>query len=513
MQIRGAPHFALVFWSAVAFGQTISDHPDFSLPSPSEPWSIDGPALTSPLLPVVPASTPDDRRRLRMPESERDIPRRQTSTSGPSQAGALSLSTIDLALPVVPAYTTASRAALRTAPDRPPVPIAFQRSPLRNVTLANEDLGYTFRTPYGGDFHATLSLGLQTELRYNDNINGAPENRAIADTIFDLTPLIRLNLGERPSRRAEDRLESEYYLEFLYTPISHWLLERASSQWLNRFSGDVGRATERSQITLHLEYEDNIGSGSERSPEEISTILQITPRFEYNLSAKTLLYVSGNYLRNIVESPDSNYSDYSIDFGFSVETSVKTTIGLGAEFGHIDFDAEPFGTQDYQQVYGAWTWRPTSDLTLYSRAGVEVREFDRDTPRNNLITPVALATLRWDPNDRTSVDLSFRVRNEPSIVETGTLFQEVSFGLDVRHDLAYNLYVRGETQIIRREYESGNRELQWTVRPALGYRTASSSIFDSVNFELFYEYRYLYGDSDDFSYERNQVGIQATVYF
>ena len=171
-----------------------------------------------------------------------------------------------------------------------------------------------------------------------------------------------------------------------------------------------------------------------------------------------------------------------------------------------------FSTQDYGQVYLAWTWKPTLKVTFQTRIGAELREY-ADHSKPNVITPVTNTVLNWRPNDRTTVALALRVRNQPSVSDTGTLFQEIRFAGEFRHELGWKLYLGGETSIDHRGYDSGQATMDVVFRAALGYHTEVGRLFDSLNIEAYYQHQKTYSNQPGETFDRNYFGIQSTLYF
>jgi hypothetical protein len=393
-------------------------------------------------------------------------------------------------------------------------PVALQRHPLRNIEPFREYRPFTLRMPGETGVAAQISAGFQTDVRYNDNINSAPAGMAVGDAIVDWTPIIQLNIGDPAGERPEGSLDSTYYLEVQYLPTIHERLNAGTTRTLQRLIGEAGRANAILRTAVRFEYDENLfGASGESSQEDTFTILEVSPIIEYNLSAKTTLYAEGTFRRVTLQPGTGNRTAYILDTGFDCATSVKTTIGLGSEVGHIQFDQQASGAQDYQQGYVSWAWRPTAKIGFQTRVGAELRHFKTEISKPDRISPIVTATLNWQASDSTRVNAGFRVRNQPSVVLAGGLFQEIRLGADVTHDLAYNLYIRGEAEVIRRNYDNGLSQIEWTLRPALGYRTKQSKVLDSLTVELYYEFRGHHANLGNSDFQRNMFGVQTTAYF
>lgn len=358
-----------------------------------------------------------------------------------------------------------------------------------------------------------VSAALQTEFRYDDNLTDLPRPRAIAGTIAEYTPSLQLRIGGTPGVRDEHSVESDYYLQAQYLPTIYERLDAGTARTLQRTIWQAGRATALSIADVRLEYDQNLlGASDSDSPEDTYTLLEISPTLIYFPSAKTSLHAQGFYRRITIQDSTTDRNEYVFDAGIDCETSVKATIGVGTELGYIHFDNSEFAAQTYQQCYLAWTWRPTLKVTFQTRIGGEVREFANGS-KSDRVTPVTNTVLNWRPDERTSVDFGLRVRNQPSVSETGALFQEIRAAADYRREIGWHLYFRGELYLDHRDYDSGETALDTVFRPAIGYHTDVGRLFDSLNIELYYQRQHTCSNQRDSSYDRNMLGLQSTIYF
>lgn len=398
---------------------------------------------------------------------------------------------------------------------RPPeTPVAFQRHPGRNLALRDGDAVFTFRTTSYADVLAQVSIGLETDTRHTDNLTNAPRSRAIGEGIMDLRPVVQLNLGSPPIGAAADSLRSEYYLQFRYSPTQQTLFDAGTSRMLQRLTGEIGMATPVFLSAVRFEYDENIfavrGDGT---VEDTSTVTEVSPVVECSLNAKTAFRVEGSWRRIVAQTSANNRSEYVLDVGIATAITPKTTIGAGSEFGHIPFDQPQFGAQDYQQAYASMIWHASPTIRFQTRAGVEMREFDRPVPKPARVTPVASMILNWSPNGNTQVNAGFRVQNQPSVSKAGATFQEIRFGTDGRYLMGRNYYVSGEVAIIQRSYDSGIREFETGVRPALGFHSDRGRLFDIMNVEIYYQFRRVDSNQPGADRDRNLFGFKTTIYF
>ncbi len=389
----------------------------------------------------------------------------------------------------------------------------IRRQHLRGLAGSERTDTFTIRTTDGAAVLAQLSLGLQVQIQSSDNANSAPAGQARADTIYDFTPIARVIAGGSPGLQPEDSREPEYYLDALYAPTEHRLLQAAQSAFLQHLLVEAGRSTPIVQTGVRLTYDENtFAAGTDSSAEESYALLEVGPVLKYRLSPKTTLGAHSAYRRITLDQPDGNRREGDIDAGFEYEYSPKTTLGLGFEGGHIEFDREDFGTQDYQQGYFSMAWKPTPKLMLRTRTGVERREFQRVAPKPDKISVVSSAAIEWRPSEQARLTATFANYNQPSVTQGGSLFRETRYGLDGSQDIGRSCYLRCEMEYRERAYDTMRYESEVNIRPAIGYRIVSSPLVDSARIEVFYQFRRHWNRSAA-GYDRNQFGVQLTTLF
>ena len=396
----------------------------------------------------------------------------------------------------------------------PETPISLQRHPGRNLNPQDGGPAFTLRSTSDAKVLAQLSIGLQSDIWHTDNLANAPRSQAIGDVIMEWRPILQLDMGSPPAGRAADASSTDYYFKLRYAPTLHMLLDAGTSRTLQRISGEIGRASPVLTSIVRFEYDENIfGARGNNTVEESATFTEVSPLVEYNLSAKTALHAEGTWRRIAPQDSTTQRSEYILETGIACAATVKTTLGAGLEFGHIIFDQALFGVQNYQQLFASAAWQASPKIRFQTRAGVELREFDSPVPKPMRVSPVATAFLNCAPNENTQLNAGFLVRNQPSVSLRGATFQEIRFGMDGRHRLAENFYLRGDAAIIRRAYDSGIREFEAVVRPAFGFHTHTSRLFDSLNIELYYQFRRVDSNRPGSDRDRNIFGIEATLYF
>ncbi len=359
-----------------------------------------------------------------------------------------------------------------------------------------------------------VSLGLQGEVFYTDNIASEPNDRAQGGTVLELSPIIRLDVGDVPLEGSPASRLTEYYGTLLYVPTLHYLVDEDETQHLQHVFSQVGRSTETSHLSLRVDYDERIVSSSDdTSPEDTYTVFEVSPAFDYYLTPKTRLRTRLSWRDITVADGISNRTTWTGEAGLEWAATPKTTLGLGTEVGRLDFEQEEAGRQDYAQLLVVWRWRPTAKLNLYSRAGVERREFDKTPPKGTQFSPVAAAAVQWLATEQTRVSARFRVGNEPSIVENGALFQDIRFGTEVQHDLSTHWYVAGEFQLIGRDYDTGRRETEPATRLTLGFRENPDPSANHLHVELYLHWRQRQRHDEPETADRTQVGLQVTKYF
>ena len=403
-----------------------------------------------------------------------------------------------------------SRAAARP----PETPAYFQRHPGRNLDPREGAAAFTWRSTSDAEVLAKLSIGVQSDIRRTDNVAYAPRSRAIDDAIMEWRPILQFEMGNPPAGRTADASSTDYFFRLRYAPTLRMLLDAGTARTLQRVEGEIGRASPVLTSIVRFEYDENIfGAQGDNTVEESNTVTEVSPMLEYHLSAKTAVRAEGTWRRIAAQESATQRSEHILETGIVCAATAKTTLGTGLEIGHIIFDRALFGIQNYQQAYVSMAWQASQKIRFQTRLGVELREFDAPAPKPMRVSPVATAVLNWTPDDNAQLNAGFLVRNQPSVSLLGATFQEIRFGVDGRRRIAENFYLRGEAAITRRAYDTGARELEAVLRPAFGFHTHTSGIFDSVNVELYYQFRRTDSNQRGADRDRNIFGIESTLYF
>jgi len=365
-----------------------------------------------------------------------------------------------------------------------------------------------------GDVSAQLSVGLQSELFYTDNIKYTANSSAIGATVFELTPIIRLDIGDPQEGAMSSSRLSSYYTGILYVPTVRRLLEDGEQKILQHFFGEIGRLTDITRISLRLDYDERILSSSDdTSLEDTYTLLEASGLLEYHFTPKTMLRSKLTYRDITVEDGLANRLIWIGEEALEWAATAKITIGLGTELGLIQFERAGLGSQNYQQALLLGRWKPTAKLNMSARAGLEWRDFDGGTPKTMQLTPVGAVALQWLATEKTRISTRLRVGNEPSIVQQGALFREYRLGAEMMHDLSSQWYLSGDLQYVRRNYDSGRRESEPVTRLLLGYRESPDRAASRLNVELYVQWRQRKRHGNFEAADRSQVGIQVTKFF
>lgn len=371
---------------------------------------------------------------------------------------------------------------------------------------------YLFGMP--GDA-ARLSLGLQSDIFYTDNIEYDCNNRAVGAAILEISPVVRLDVGDPADGSSVASRPSKYHGGFLWVPTLHHTIEDGTTEYVHHFFSEIERMTEITRISLRLDYDERIlASSDDASPEETFTQLEASTLFEYHFTPKTKLGTKATYRDIVVEDDFSNRRLFLGEAILEWAATAKTSLGVGTEIGHIRFEEEDAGTQDYQQALVIFRWRPTQKLALYSRAGAEWREFEGgSTPRDTRLTPVVAASLQWQMQEKTRVSARASVRNEPSIVEEGALYQEIRFATELEQDLSAHWYASAEVMIVERDYDSGHREIEPGAALAIGFREHPERSQSHLNVELYVQWRERQRSDVAQVADRTQIGLRVTKFF
>ena len=367
-----------------------------------------------------------------------------------------------------------------------------------------------------GDVSAQLALGLQSALLYTDNVDFVTNDRTKSETLFEISPIIKLDLGDPQGViSSPNSRRSEYYASLLYVPTFYYRLDEEMDDYAQHFLGEVGRVNEVSRSVLRLDYDERILTSSENtSPEENYTLLDASALVEYRISPRTLVYGKATYRRISLVPASANRDTWIGEVAGVWDLSPKTRLGLGTEFGHIIFNQPALGTQDYQQAFFTIDWKPTMKLGFTTRTGLERREFNRSPPREMKTSLVTMTALFWQATEKTRISARFRVANSPSVIAQGSLLREIRFGPDIMHDFSLHFYSAAELQVIRRRYDTGRLDWEPTARFAFGYRDDIDKTHNRLNIEFFIQWhRRERSDLNDVDLERTQVGVQVTKFF
>jgi hypothetical protein len=366
------------------------------------------------------------------------------------------------------------------------------------------------------DVAARIAVGVQTTLFYTDNIYFQPPGRTKEETMFEISPVIKLDLGDPQGwLTGTSSRQSEYYASLLYVPTFYYHIGEEVDDYAQHFLGEVGRVNEISRAVLRLEYDERILASSENtSPEENYTLLDASALLERRFATRFTLRGKAGYKQVEVLPETANRSTIMGELSGVWELSPKTKLGLGVEVGHVMFEQGVLGTQDYQQAFFTIDWRPSPKMGFSTRTGLEWREFNRLPARPMKTSIVTQTALYWQPSDKTRFNFVLRVANSPSVLAQGSLFREIRFGPDFTHDFTPHLYTTGEFLIARRRYDSGRLDWEPMGRLALGWREDTDKAHNRLNVELYLQWhRRERSDLANADVQRTQVGVQVTKFF
>ncbi|MFN0080212.1 MAG: outer membrane beta-barrel protein [Prosthecobacter sp.] len=367
-----------------------------------------------------------------------------------------------------------------------------------------------------GDVTARLALGVQSTFFYTDNLYFQTPGRTTGQAMFELSPIIKLDLGDpQGGISGAGSRQSEYYASLLYVPTFFYHLSEDIDDYAQHFLGEIGRVNEVSRSVLRVDYDERLLASSENtSPEENYTLLDASALTEYRITPLTTLRGKASRRSISLTRGTSGRETWIGEAGLVREISPKTKVGINAEVGHIMSEQRALGSQRYQQALISVDWKPTAKLGLTTYIGMEWREFTQVVPRGLMTSFVTNSALNWQATEKTRINLRLRVHNEPSVIAQGSLFRAVRFGSDLTHDFGVHYYTTMETTVTRRQYDSGRRDWEPTVRIVLGYRDDNDKLHNRTNIELFLQWHErLRNDIPNADVMRTQVGVQLTRYF
>lgn len=419
-------------------------------------------------------------------------------------------------LPLPPAgeAVAVTRSSSTRKSANPDADLTVQLRRWQTVASAAGSQPYTWGV--SGDVAARVALGVQSALFFTDNIYFQTPNRAREETMFEISPVIKLDLGDPQAwLNSMPTKQSEYYASLLYVPTFYYHLGEEVDDYAQHFLGEAGRMNEISRVMLRLEYDERLLISSENtSPEENYTLLDASALVERRFATRFTLRGKFGYKQVEVLPATANRSTLTGEIGAVLEISPKTKAGLGAEMGHVMFEQDALGTQDYQQAFFTLDWRPTPKIGLTTRTGLEWRQFNRLPSRPAKTSIVTQTGFFWQPSDKTRFNLFLRVANQPSVLALGSLYREIRFGPDFAHDFTPHLYSTGEIVMARRRYDTGRLDWEPMGRLAFGWREDPDKAHNRLNVEFFFQWhRRERSDLANADVQRSQVGVQLTKFF
>lgn len=407
-----------------------------------------------------------------------------------------------------------TRPASSRQSGNPDADLTVQLRRWQTVASAAGSQPYTWGV--SGDIAARMALGVQSALFFTDNIYFQTPDRAREETMFEISPVIKIDLGDPQAwLNSMPTNQSDYYASLLYVPTFYYHLGEELDDYAQHFLGEAGRMNEVSRVVLRLEYDERLLVSSENtSPEENYTLLDASALVERRFATRFTLRGRSSYKHVEVVPATANRGTLTGEISATLEISPKTKAGLGAEMGHVMFEEDALGTQDYQQAFFTIDWRPTPKLGLTTRTGLEWRQFNRLPARPMKTSIVTQTGFFWQPSDKTRLNLSLRVANQPSVLAQGSLFREIRFGPDFTHDFTPHFYSAGELFMARRRYDSGRLDWEPMGRLAVGWREDPDKSLNRLNVELFVQWhRRERSDLANADVQRSQVGFQVTKFF
>lgn len=366
------------------------------------------------------------------------------------------------------------------------------------------------------DVGARVALGVQSALFYTDNLFFQPPGRTKGQTMFEISPIIKVDLGDPQGWiSGANSKQSELYSSLLYVPTFFYHLNDGVDDYAQHFLGEIGRVNEVSRTVLRVDYDQRkLASSENTSPEENFTMLDASGLQEYKLTPFTLIRGKATYRHLTLGQNASGREHWIGELSLVHEISPKTKVSVGSEIGHITFDEKALGSQSYQQALFTLDWKPTLKVGLTTINGMEFREFTRPISRDMMVSYVSNSALFWQATEKTRLNLRLRVHNEPSVLAQGSLYRAVRFGPDFAHDFSVNYYTTFESTIIRRHYDTGRRDWEPMLRLALGYRDDIDRQHNRTNLEVFFQWHQRSrNDIPNANVMRSQVGVQLTRYF
>ena len=353
-----------------------------------------------------------------------------------------------------------------------------------------------------GDFDVRPHM--KVGVMYDDNIFLQSSNEE-EDLLWVFTPGVLLGLGDY-------REEKENYVYINYEP--DFILFTDNSEYSD-VDHDARLKLQRrpGNWTLFLEQDFVTYSGGDvdvgnRVDEMAFTTLASA---QYEFSPKTSVEVGA---KQIIDDYDSNltiqgYNIWEFEGWFDYAVTPKVKVGGGVTGGIADVRGS--ANQTYEQPKARVTYNLTGKLDLRASAGVEFRQIDGGSDREDLVASLG-ATYR--PLEATSITFDAFHRNENSVRLVNQNYRSTGFAVGLRQDIAtiYHVYFGGGYQHLDYYATQPNvlaprQDDYFYVR--LG---ASWDMTDRMNLGAFVQHR----DNDsntNFDFDNNQVGLTFAYRF
>lgn len=386
-----------------------------------------------------------------------------------------------------------------------------------------------------------VHLRANTLFMYDDNISLHEQSRPQYGifTGTDQPPvgddyIVSISPGIRLTKSASTEV-SPSSLNLDYSPSFIFFLRNDTLNSVDHSARmDAGYGFTKLSLTLLQSYEDTSGGVIDVGARVNQKNYRTGGSARYEMSEKTFFLLDGAYrLTDFETQTDSEEWNTSATAHYQV--SPKVTLGLGLSYGRLTVSEQSTvtttaattnaitseittttnshvqvtpRTQSYLGPTLRAAYKTTEKTSLELSAGADWRSYEDGS---SSFSPVFALTASYRPNDGTALAVEAHRREQNSAVVNGANFIATGVSLSLRQRLLERLsgtlslsYDNSEYIPARRTVETSRNDDYFLLRYGL-----EATIGRSWTLSIFHQFRDNNSTDPGFSFENNQVGIQA----
>ena len=341
---------------------------------------------------------------------------------------------------------------------------------------------------------------------YDDNIDiNSVDSRE--DVVWTFSPgLSAVALGGGSGEEPKS-LQLDYSPSFLF--YTHHSSENTVNQW-----GRVAGVWPFAKLTLGFNQTVRTSTGPVIDvggrTEQLLLGTALTSR--YAVGEKTSVEINGEL--NISDYSDGSYTsawDWSNQDWFNYQVGAKLSVGVGLVLGYIDLKDAP--DQNYEDILVRAVYALAEKVSVTASVGADWRQYRSGV--NNALNPVWNVGATYQPWDTTALSLGLYQRYRSSALYGDQDYLSTGVNLSLRQQLLKKLslslagsYYHASYEAIQMGVVADRRDDVFEARTSLDFQ-----IQDRWSASLFYAFGSDQSNLDQFTFNRNQVGLQTTWVF